>query len=391
MLLVLRLSYILWLFLWMPLSISMETSQETTTKEEEEKSYLQLLAPDTLKQIGYFFTGPRTTLVGYQGAVQNIKNIPALINNPANLAAMIKRLSTRYNIKPYRVALSFNNATANDWLKSYFKENFEAKKDEAEDALFIAADKGDPEITKFLLEAGVDPNIKTKEFDRPLLMEAISSFHSNPEVVKLLLDKGSNPNATDKEFNTPLMAAVNPLPYARKDSRPNPEIVKLLLDKGANPNIHSERYSPLLEVLLDRFEDKSLATTIAKLLLEAKANPNFVGLIHTPLTAAVDDNNIDAIKALLEKNANINIFSKLNISPLIHAIDSINPDLVKYLIQAGADVNLKADSGDPRLIPRIPLRAAENKLKVIYRPSEEPEKEKKLEEIIQTLQNAGAR
>ena len=87
--------------------------------------------------------------------------------------------------------------------------------------LHVAAENGELEIVKFLLNHGADVNIPSQE--GTILGKAVKS--GNPEIVKLILEKGANVNEKYYRDRTALMDAT---------FYKNPEIIKLLLAYGAN-------------------------------------------------------------------------------------------------------------------------------------------------------------
>ena len=92
------------------------------------------------------------------------------------------------------------------------------------DALLDAAQDGDTNTVKSLLDAGGDVNLKD-ETGRTLLMYATLKNHK--EVVQVLLDKGADVNARNTTGETALSFAAR---------QGHPEIARALLRKGADVN-----------------------------------------------------------------------------------------------------------------------------------------------------------
>jgi hypothetical protein len=251
-----KLFYILGL-VWMPLSISMEAPQETIKKEDDEKSYLQLLPPDLVQQIGYFLTNG-TSL---EEAVQNIKKFPTLMNNLAIAGNIIKELSTRFNETPLKVAFTFNDPLALEGLKVLIQNNPSI----GEKSLLDVADQGNLQGVEFFIKTGVNPNIQDKENLNTALMLAAASLQ--PEVVKFLLDSGANPSLQNKLGETALiLATLGSQADGAKERRI--KIVKLLIPIT---RLNKQQWLGNTALMLAAEREQE---DIVDLLLQAQANPN---------------------------------------------------------------------------------------------------------------------
>src|SRR5437667_7735963 len=97
-----------------------------------------------------------------------------------------------------------------------------------------AAQSGDRDLMKLLLQHGADPKIPTDFGDTALAaaagigwVEGVTYEHSvkeNVEAIKMLLDRGLDPNATNRDGRTPLMGAA---------LKGRSEVVQMLFDRGA--------------------------------------------------------------------------------------------------------------------------------------------------------------
>ena len=121
------------------------------------------------------------------------------------------------------------------------------------DELVRAANQGDLEKVKQLIEAGGDPNNVDENG-----MGALLTFH--PEVTKYLLEKGADPNVQRNENIAPVLAGVSG----------SLECVRLMLEAGADPNRASEHNG---ETAL-HFAASGDRIEIVKLLLDGRAAPN---------------------------------------------------------------------------------------------------------------------
>lgn len=102
-------------------------------------------------------------------------------------------------------------------------------------ALFDAARRKNLELVKLLTEAGADVNkpavVADRGGDDRLAMPVMSACLDTPEIVRYLLERGADPNAVVIRGQTLLSWAVHD---------ENLETVKLLLDAGANPDAEVE-------------------------------------------------------------------------------------------------------------------------------------------------------
>lgn len=137
--------------------------------------------------------------------------------------------------------------------------------------LFISILKNDQEKAKKLLANGLDCRLKDSQ-DNCAVISA--SIFNNPEMTKLFLEHGADPNQTTEDGRTPLyFAAMSPLKKESaeeqaKAASANKELIELLLSKGAEVNA-GDKYG------------------------------------ITPLMSAVLTRNLEGVKLLLAKNANV--------------------------------------------------------------------------------------
>jgi N-acyl-D-amino-acid deacylase len=205
--------------------------------------------------------------------------------------------------------------------------------------LMHAAAVGSLDAMKLLLERRADVNA-TSTFGSTALMWSVT----DPAKVRLLLDHGADVNVAARSGRTALIIAGF--------ANPSAPVVRMLLDKGANVAVMDGRkVTPLNAATYGN------DTATIRMLLDASADVHtadtFIGL--NPLINAAGNRNLDAVKRLLAKGADVNAVSKTKDlpriqtgivefggwTPLLMAVPFGPPAMVKTLIDAGAKVNVQ--------------------------------------------------
>ncbi|WP_342224629.1 ankyrin repeat domain-containing protein [Spiroplasma endosymbiont of Asaphidion curtum] len=215
--------------------------------------------------------------------------------------------------------------------------------------LHYAAAKGYTEIVKLLLEHGSDINANTSN-RRTALHVAAENGHT--DVVKLLISKTKEQfnNVDNVEFKNFINAkdsnGLTPLYFCNKLDN-NVETVKLLLDNGADVNIIIDNDNNTI-LHLTIWENNF---TFAKELLTNQNSKNKINVNainnykNTPIMGAIQNNNIEIVKLLLEHGSDINAKAENGITPLHLAAQNGYLAIVKLLLANGADVNEKINLG----------------------------------------------
>jgi ankyrin repeat protein len=182
-----------------------------------------------------------------------------------------------------------------------------------------------PTMVKFLLEQGADINAKANGCT-PLITAA---FFGDLETVKLLLDHGADLNILDDHGITAVQSAAD---------GGHPQAVKLLLSKGGKITLAAAG------CIGDPAEVQRL--------IQEGADVNANGFLDSkPLMAAIRGGNLDIIKMLLEKGADVHIRSLTGETALMMAVSAKDqPDVVKLLLEKGADVNACTEAGETPLM-----------------------------------------
>ncbi|KAK2768684.1 hypothetical protein FQN54_000540 [Arachnomyces sp. PD_36] len=202
-------------------------------------------------------------------------------------------------------------------------------------ALRIAIEKGNINLVKMLLAAGVDVN---GQFGFPPSTPlGLAIRNGNTELSRLLLDEGADPNSRtyDTLGGTVLLAAV---------LLGNIELVQLLLDRGAHINNSGPNRRAVLQAAA-RTGNFQLVDLLVRSGADINAPAGF-NSGRTALQAAVETNNIDLVRLLLEAGADINAPAGFNSgrTALQAAVETNHIDLVRFLLRAGADVNAPASA-----------------------------------------------
>lgn len=210
-----------------------------------------------------------------------------------------------------------------------------------ETPLFVACSKHQKAMAKLLLDFGADPNYLSNAAGTPLY---VAVCVKDIELSKLLIDNGADVN---------LLGEYSLLPFLPKNLKSSPinvasargylEIVKLLLERGCNPNVYISYGSntPLGSAAENGHLDVMMA------LLEGGADPSYQGegwFSTSPLFTAVVENQLEAVKLLVEAGANINSHNGLLGATPLHAAQhlqrDISPEIRQYLTEHGAVARL---------------------------------------------------
>lgn len=251
------------------------------------------------------------------------------------------------------------------------------------EALVLAAQNGQNAEVAALLKQGA-PIDATDSTGETALAWAV--MNSDADLAAALLKARANPNTTDASGVTPLMVAIE---------NHQPEMVKLLLDKGANANVarmtgetalmlavragSAEMVSALLERNADvNAREASFGQTalmwsagrpeLARMLLAKGADIKPVtkdwtveAVIYTPVTVTV------GVTGIPWNNDGTRTTKVGGLNALMFAVQNDDLETAKMLIEAGADVNqASADGTTPLLAALYHWRSGEDQ--VVVRP-----------------------
>ena len=239
------------------------------------------------------------------------------------------------------------------------------KKSRGGTPLVVACEEGRLDDVKTFVNAGMDVNQEGKDSDdeecTPLMAAAENEhFH----IVKYLIEQGADPNITDSDGYNALHWAAG---YNKKDTK----LIELLLTKMPLTSINQElwdgdtpldraydNHSPIHQAIIklmrskgalraqevDLVQTQGYAAVYPKLSVEelkAKYEQEF-GDDDIAETHACEKGRLEDVKKLItEENVNEeDRFAGQSRTPLMAAVEKQQFEIVKYLIQIGADANV---------------------------------------------------
>ena len=192
----------------------------------------------------------------------------------------------------------------------------------------LAATNGNAGLIETLIKAGADPNATLPEGETVLMTAARTG---NPTAVKMLVARGANVNAKEQwQGQDALMWAA---------SQNNAAAVNALVELGADVNARSN----LLSFPEFKFETSGMVVTVL---------PRGG---WTPLMYAARDGAIDAVRALAESNADLNLTDPDGTTALVLAIINAHFDTAAALLEKGADPNVVDSTGMTALYAAVDM------------------------------------
>jgi ankyrin repeat protein len=187
---------------------------------------------------------------------------------------------------------------------------------------------GEVETLRSLLDSGAD--VHSRQNGYTLLRQAVSQ--GNSEMVRLLLERGADVNKGGTRGLTPLMSVF----------RSHPEIVALLRAAGAHVG--------LIEAI--RIDDRARVLELLDSGADIDAE-NAVGL--TPLILAAGFGDLEMIRLLLTRGADLYRTSSFHSTALTQAISGDQHETVNFLLDAGMDINAPGFVGNEHMGGRTPI------------------------------------
>ena len=179
---------------------------------------------------------------------------------------------------------------------------------------------------RLLLSKGADANAKTVE-GRTVLYSAAAQ-PAGAAIVRLLVEAGADVNARTILGTTPLFQAV----------AASAESARILLDNGADPNARSATGATPLMAIPTPAALALLVARGADVKMTTKRN-------ETALAMAADRGDLEGVRLMLDKGADVNAVDFRGFTPLMYAAqyDRDSPELIRLLLSRGARVDATAE------------------------------------------------
>jgi VCBS repeat-containing protein len=261
-------------------------------------------------------------------------------------------------------------------------------------ALHRAVQAGDQAATARLLREGAAVNAATRTGVTPLLLAAINA---DPAMVETLLKAGADPNASLSQGQTILMTA------ARTGSE---AAVRLLVARGADVNAReqvlgetaliwaaAENHPAVIKALVEHGADINGRSKAMTYPLREYGDGKSGRLTvlppgsWTPLMYAARQNAIDAIRALADARADLNLTDPDGTTALVVAIINAHNDLAAVLLEKRADPNIGDVTGMTPLYAAVDLNTFPD---TPGRPAPKPVGKLDTLDIVKTLLAHGA-
>jgi ankyrin repeat protein len=207
--------------------------------------------------------------------------------------------------------------------------------------LHSAANGNRVKVAGFFIEKGIDINVKTDLGQTPL---HYATKNGRDKMVKFLISKGAKVNAKDIAGNTPYAWAVRGQKrktIGRIDYR---GIIRMLKKHGG------KQFVPFVDPVYVKL---------------ANRKDGSAGNLDDQFIQSATWGNLERMKYLHRRGANINFTNFSGETALIMAVRKQKYDMAKYLLENGADVNAKDRLGNTSLLIAIMYRSSDTMTKMI--------------------------
>jgi ankyrin repeat protein len=187
-----------------------------------------------------------------------------------------------------------------------------------------AARKGDlARVRELIAGEPAQVNSRDRNGSAPLHHAAMSG---HLDIVRMLLEQNAEIDLADKQGSTPLHAAC---------MRFQPAVARLLVDRGAKVNVRDQWGHTALANAVSSVFGQDL--DLIKLLIAKGADVNAAGTRgETPLHGAASRGDLTVARLLIESGADLNPHASPEGTPLHNAIERNRPAVARFLIERGA-------------------------------------------------------
>ena len=198
---------------------------------------------------------------------------------------------------------------------------------------FTAAQEGQLDVIKKLLDKGININAKDENGQTALMHAAM--YHNNA-ILKELINRGADLSIKDNDGYTALMNAA---------FHCDVEGTKELINRGSDLNAKTNNGMSIFHVAAWGGKEEIMDELLKRGFdLNAKYDSG-----KTALMLAAGLGNEKVIKYLISRGADCNAKDKRGRTALIIAADNYSEEAVKELIKGGADLNIKDKDGKTAL------------------------------------------
>ena len=184
--------------------------------------------------------------------------------------------------------------------------------------------EGDMLGVKLHIYAGTDIDQEDEFGNYPLLLAVEKGFL---EIVDLFITHEIDLYVQDPHGFTSVILAAE---------QNHPEVLQLLLDSGADINVEDKAERTALDWAI------IMQSTEAEEILRENDAPTGA---EKSFIAAIQTNNTEAVRALLDKGADVNEPAYTSKTPLHYASHSRNMEILKFILSKGADLEARTEQG----------------------------------------------
>lgn len=201
--------------------------------------------------------------------------------------------------------------------------------------LHLASKWNYPEVVKVYLQYKPDLEIKieTNDYYHGMAALCIATAQGNTEIVRMLLEHGAKPDQQSPKGEFPLLYAL-----CLSSNRESEDITEALLDYNASLSMRNDYGDTALHYIRSH-----TPVSVVKLIVNAGADleiSNKLGI--TPICSAVKYGNVDVMKYLFSKGAQIDIVGGYWSGGPLHIACFLGLlEIIKFLIEKKANVNLE--------------------------------------------------